>query len=64
MTIYYIYEITNDEYVALPADEQGPSDTPDGQIDIDTQDAWIPGSEEDLRVMLAEKAIDKWLSAN
>jgi len=63
MTTYYIYEITDQEYVALPSDQDGPFDTPDGQVNIDTDGAWIPGSQQDLAVSLADKALAQWLTS-
>lgn len=60
-TTYNIYEIYDEEYVALPSDEEGPFDTPDGQVEIETEGEWIPGSQQDLIVLLADKAIKKFL---
>jgi len=62
MATYNIYTIADNEYVALPADIDRPFDTPDGQVSIDTDGEWIPGSERDLAAALADKALTKWLT--
>jgi len=57
MAVFKIYELDEDEYVALPAYERGPFDVCDGVIDIDIKGEWIPGSHQDLRASLNRRAV-------
>ncbi len=61
MAIYNIYEIVEDEFVAIPADESGPDAIPDGKVEINIKNEWVPGSHQDIRATLMDKALEKWL---
>lgn len=61
MAVYNIYNIYEDEYVAVISSDEGPSDRPDGQININTDGEWAPGSMAELNSYLCDKAVSKWL---
>jgi hypothetical protein len=62
---YTIIEIAKDELIALETDQH---DDPAvfgsvvGVVEIDTDNAWTVGSQQDLTTMLREKAIEKYKS--
>jgi len=64
MTGYYIYNICDDEYVAVPVGGPKLYDEADGYVEIDESGAWIPGSQQDLRAALADAALLKYHQQN
>jgi len=63
MMEYTIVEISKNEFIALESDQH---DDPAafgavvGVVEIDTDNAWTVGSQQDLTTMLREKAIEKY----